>query len=30
MIKGAAPFRGENGQEVINEMKKPIVFSNQF
>ena len=30
MIQGAAPFKGETGQDVINEMKKPIVFSNRF
>lgn len=30
LIQGTAPFRGENGQDVINEMKKPMVFSNRF
>ena len=30
MIQGTAPFRGETGQDVINEMKKAIVFSNRF
>jgi serine/threonine protein kinase len=30
MIQGVAPFRGESGQDVINEMKKPIIFSNRF
>ena len=30
LIQGSAPFRGETGQDVIGEMKKPIVFSNRF
>jgi serine/threonine protein kinase len=30
LIQGIAPFRGDNGQDVINEMKKPIGFSNRF
>lgn len=30
LIQGSAPFRGETGQDVISEMKKPIVFSNRF
>lgn len=30
LIQGSAPFRGETGQDVISEMKKPIVFSSRF
>ena len=30
MIQGISPFRGDTGQDVINEMKKPIIFSNRF
>ena len=30
MINGTAPFRGESGEEVINQMKKALVFGNRF
>lgn len=30
LIQGFAPFRGETGEEVITEMKKPLKFSNRF
>ena len=30
LIQGYAPFRGETGEEVIAEMKKPLIFSNRF
>jgi serine/threonine protein kinase len=30
LIQGFAPFRGETGEEVITEMKKPLKFSSRF
>jgi len=30
LIQGFAPFKGESGEEVISEMKKPFIFSNRF
>jgi serine/threonine protein kinase len=30
LIQGFAPFRGDTGEEVIAEMKKPLLFSNRF